>query len=717
MDALAGFHPAVRTWFERRFGAPDGRPGARLAGNRRRRGHPDRRAHRLRKTLAAFLVGIDRLCPQGSRAEPDGELATEVVYVSPLKALAADIQRESRAPARRDPRGRARARAGRPATSAWSPAPATRPPGPGGDAPAAAPPPRSRRPSRCTSCSPPRAAASASADVRTVIVDEIHALARDKRGSHLSLTLERLDALAKRRPQRIGLSATQRPIETVARLLVGAGEGAAARRRAGVPRSSTSAIGATSTSTIELPASELEAVASHEQWGDILDRIAAHVRAHRTTLVFVNTRRLAERVAHLLAERLGRGPGRRPPRQPVQRPPAPRRAAAQGRRPEALVATASLELGIDIGPVELVCQIGSPRSIATFLQRVGRSGHALGAVARGRLYPTRRDELVESPALLRAVRRRPARPRRSRRAPRSTSWRSRSSPSAPPTPWPEDDLFALVRRAAPYADLDRADFDEVVEMLSEGIQTGRGRRARLPPPRPRQRHPPRPAGRPPRRADLGRRHPRDGRLPRRRRPRRHVRRHRQRGLGDREHAGRRLPPRQHSWRIRRVEAGRRAGRRRPGRAAHGAVLARRGAGAHRGALGGGVRASRGGRRAAGRRRRRGRRGVARARGRRRRRVATRGRAIPRGRARRPRRPPDPAPTSSSSASSTRRAGCSSSSTRPSAGRINRALGPRAPQALLPALRLRAPGRGQRRRRRALPRPAAQLPARRRAAAS
>ncbi len=312
--------------------------------------------------------------------------------------------------------------------------------------------------------------------VRTVIVDEIHAVARDKRGSHLALTLERLDALAKQRPQRIGLSATQRPIETVARLLVGAGEGRS--RPDGAPACRIVDLGHRRDLdlTIELPDSELEAVASHEQWGEILDRIATHVRAHRTTLIFVNTRRLAERIAHLLAERLGEG-----------QVAAHHGSLSKDRRLRletrlragdlaALVATASLELGIDIGPVELVCQIGSPRSIATLLQRVGRSGHARGAVAKGRVYPTTRDELVEVTALLRAVR---------------AGQLDRVLPPEAPLDvlaqqivaacgadaWPEDELFELVRRAAPYATLARADFDAVVAMLSDGIQTGRGRRA------------------------------------------------------------------------------------------------------------------------------------------------------------------------------------------------------------------------------------------------
>jgi len=311
--------------------------------------------------------------------------------------------------------------------------------------------------------------------VDTVIVDEIHAVARDKRGSHLALTLERLAALCEAEPVRIGLSATQKPIETVARLLVGAGAGR--EEPDGSPRCRIVDHGHRRALdvAIELPQSELEAVASHEQLGEIFDRIAALVESHRTTLVFVNTRRMAERVAHGLGERLGE-----------DRVAAHHGSLSKDRRARlearlragdlaALVATASLELGIDIGPIELVCQLGSPRSLATFLQRVGRSGHARGAVPRGRLFPATRDELVECAALLRGV-----------RAGRLDRLEPPEEPldilaqqlvaACAAEDWREDDLFELVRRAAPYARLARGDFDEIVELLAEGVATGRGRR-------------------------------------------------------------------------------------------------------------------------------------------------------------------------------------------------------------------------------------------------
>jgi ATP-dependent Lhr-like helicase len=474
MDALAGFHPAVRAWFARRF--PEGPTAPQEAGWPEIRSGADTLIAAPTgsgKTLAAFLVGIDRLF-RAAEADPGRELLTEVVYVSPLKALATDIREnlerplaEIRAIARElgvaVPEVRAVARTGDTTSTARAA--------------------MLRQPPHLLITTPESlyllVTAARSRErlrhVRTVIVDEIHAVARDKRGSHLALTLERLEALAAERPQRIGLSATQRPIETVARLLVGAAPGRSEPDGGPACRVVDLGHGRTLDLAIELPDSELEAVASHEQWGEILDRIAGHVRAHRTTLVFVNTRRLAERVAHLLGERLGEGQvaahhgslskDRR------QRLEARLRAGELA----ALVATASLELGIDIGPVELVCQIGSPRSIATLLQRVGRSGHARGATAKGRVYPTTRDELVEATALLRAVRAGQLDRVLPPRAPLDVLAQQIVAACAA-DPWPENQLFALVRRAAPYAELDREDFDQVVAMLADGIQTGRGRR-------------------------------------------------------------------------------------------------------------------------------------------------------------------------------------------------------------------------------------------------
>jgi ATP-dependent Lhr-like helicase len=475
MDALAGFHPAVRAWFARRF--PDGPTDPQAAGWPAIAAAEDTLIAAPTgsgKTLAAFLVGIDRLF-RAARPPAEGEPATEVVYVSPLKALAADIRENLERPL---------AEIREVARELGAAVPDLRVVVRTGDTSPTARAAMLRQPPHLLITTPESlyllVTAARSRErlrgVRTVIVDEIHAVARDKRGAHLALTLERLEALAPRRPQRIGLSATQRPIETVARLLVGSGS--ARSRPDGSPACRVVDLGHRRALdlAVELPESELEAVPSHEQWGEILDRIAAQVRTHRTTLVFVNTRRLAERVAHLLGERLGEG-----------RVAAHHGSLSKDRRQRlearlragdlaALVATASLELGIDIGPVELVCQIGSPRSIATLLQRVGRSGHARGAIARGRVYPTTRDELVEAAALLRAVRADQLDQVRPPHEPLDVLAQHVVAACAA-EPWPEDRLFDLVRRAAPYADLDRPGFDAVVDMLSDGIETGRGRRA------------------------------------------------------------------------------------------------------------------------------------------------------------------------------------------------------------------------------------------------
>ncbi|HYA69095.1 MAG TPA: helicase-related protein, partial [Acidimicrobiales bacterium] len=306
--------------------------------------------------------------------------------------------------------------------------------------------------------------------VVTVIVDEIHALARDKRGSHLALTLERLEHIQSGgHPQRVGLSATQRPIEDTARLLVGVGGDRA-------PRIVDCGHVRELEVSIELPESELAAVASTEQLDEVLDRIAAHVRAHRTTLVFVNTRRMSERLAHMLGERIG-------PDQVAAHHGSlskDRRLRTEDRlragELRALVATASLELGIDIGPVELVCQVGSPRSIATFLQRVGRSNHSRTGTPEGILYPMTRDELVECAALVGAVRAGRLDVTLQPVAPLDILAQQVVAEVAAAQEWREDDLYELMCRAAPYATLARSDFDEVLTLASEGIATGRGKR-------------------------------------------------------------------------------------------------------------------------------------------------------------------------------------------------------------------------------------------------
>ena len=313
----------------------------------------------------------------------------------------------------------------------------------------------------------------------TVIVDEIHAVAANKRGSHLALTLERLAHVAEQPVQRVGLSATQRPIETVARLLVGAGPDR--DHPDGTPRCAIVDSGHRRELdlALELPDDELGAVPTGGQMAEILDMIAGHVTSHRTTLVFVNTRSMAERVAHQLGERLGdelgaevaahHGSLSRGRRQRVE-------ARLRAGDLRALVATASLELGIDVGPVELVCQIGSPRSFATFLQRVGRSNHTRTGTPSGRLYPTTRDELVECAALLRGTRRGrldaivvPERP--------LDILAQQMVAESAAEPWAENELLGLARQAAPFRDLSAEDFEDITDLLAEGIRTGRGRRA------------------------------------------------------------------------------------------------------------------------------------------------------------------------------------------------------------------------------------------------
>jgi ATP-dependent Lhr-like helicase len=473
MSEMAGFHPAVRAWFEGRF--PEGPTPAQVAGwpeiaagNNTLIAAPTGSG----KTLAGFLVCIDALYRAAERGEIV-EGATQVVYVSPLKALAVDVHQNLETPLREIaeiglamgmslPHLRAEVRTG--------------------DTPASMRVAMIKRPPNFLVTTPEslyllvtsERSRAALATVTTIIVDEIHAVARDKRGSHLAVTLERLERLCARRPVRIGLSATQRPIETVARLLVGAGPDRSDAR--GGPRCSIVDVGHRRALDIgiELPSGELEAVASREQLGEVLDAIAIHVRAHRTTLVFVNTRRMAERVAHLLAERLGddavaahHGSLSKERRQRVE-------SQLRAGELRALVATASLELGIDIGPIEMVCQIASPRSIATFLQRVGRSGHSRGGTPKGRLYPMTRDELVECTALLAGVRSGALDAVHPPRLPLDILAQQIVAECAAES-WREDDLFALMRQAAPFEDLTREDFDRVVELVSDGIPTGRGR--------------------------------------------------------------------------------------------------------------------------------------------------------------------------------------------------------------------------------------------------
>ena len=468
------FHPAVSRWLERAFEAPT--PAQAQAWPAIRAGRHTLIAAPTAsgKTLAAFLAAIDLLLREGlERGGLQDE--TYIVYVSPLKALSNDIRRnlevpltgireELRAMELPDLEIRTCVRTG--------------------DTPQRERQSMHRRPPHILVTTPEslyillgsQSGRRMLASARSIIVDEIHAMVGSKRGLHLALSLERLEALAGHRLTRIGLSATQRPIEEVARFLVGArqllADGQAdcviidvghVRRR---------------DLQIEVPPAPLEAVMSGDVWTQVYDRLAQLAGEHRTTLIFVNTRRHAERVARHLSQRMGE-----------TQVAAHHGSMAKDRRLEAesrlkrgelkaLVATASLELGIDIGEVDLVCQLGSPRSIAALLQRVGRSGHSLGATPKGRLFPLSRDDLIECAALLDCVRRGELDRLRMPGKPLDVLAQQIVAEAAA-REWGMDELFALWRGAYPYRDLERAELDELVRMLAEGFTTRRGRRGAL----------------------------------------------------------------------------------------------------------------------------------------------------------------------------------------------------------------------------------------------
>ncbi|MBM3774131.1 MAG: DEAD/DEAH box helicase, partial [Acidobacteria bacterium] len=464
---LSGFDPWIAQWFRGRFRAPT---------EPQRLGWPEIRAGRdvlisaptgSGKTLAAFLISLDRLVGDARRGALAGH--THVVYVSPLKALSNDVHRNLEVPL---------AEIAALAAAEGEPLPPIRTAVRTGDTPAWERRRMLREAPHVLVTTPESLFILATAEksrrllaaTRAVIVDEIHAVADDKRGAHLALTLARLDALVQAaggaRPQRIGLSATVKPIEEVRDFL----SPSARIVNVGHRREMELAV--------EVPREELGPVATNEMWAGIYDRLAALIREHRTTLVFVNTRRLAERVAHHLAGRLG------PDAVLPHHGSLSRRLRLEAEQRlkhgqvRAIVATASLELGIDIGAVDLACQIGSPRSIAVALQRFGRSGHWVGALPKGRLFATTRDELIECAALVRAI--------------RSGELDRLEIPAAPLDilaqqivgaaaceEWREDDLYALARQAWPYRNLSRQDFDALIDMLSEGIATSRGRSGAL----------------------------------------------------------------------------------------------------------------------------------------------------------------------------------------------------------------------------------------------
>src|SRR5689334_18192420 len=457
---LSAFDPLIQEWFQEKF--PTVTEPQRL-------GWPEIQAGRdvlisaptgSGKTLAAFLTAIDSLVRQARVGELPNR--TEILYVSPLKALSNDIHKNLDIPL---------AGVAKLAASQGIGLAPIRTAVRTGDTPQWERQRMGKQAPHILVTTPeslyilltaegPRKMLSS---VRTLIVDEIHAVADDKRGSHLALSIARLEALVGARLQKIGLSATVSPIEDVARFLSDDAHIVQVGHRRAMDLA------------VEVPRDELGAVASMEMWDEVYDRIAALAQENRTTLVFVNTRRLSERVAHKLAERLG-GNAVLPHHGSLSR--ALRLQAEQRLKSgelRAVVATASLELGIDIGTVDLVCQIGSPRSIAVALQRVGRSGHWVGAMPKSRLFATTRDELVECAALVRAIR---AGELDLMEIPHGALdiLAQQIVASAATGDWGEDDLYALVRCTYSYRHLAREDFDAVIAMLSDGIASQRGRR-------------------------------------------------------------------------------------------------------------------------------------------------------------------------------------------------------------------------------------------------
>jgi ATP-dependent Lhr-like helicase len=469
---LSGFHPVVARWFAERLGQPTAsqRQGwdAILAGRHTLISAPTGSG----KTLAAFLIELDLLLRESLAGTLPEE--TRVLYVSPLKALSADIHRNLAEPRREIRRLAEEMGLGTPRITA-----AVR----SGDTPAAERAAMLRTPPHILVTTPEslyllltaRRSREMLRTVRTVIVDEIHAVLESRRGAHLALSLERLEHVAREALQRIGLSATMEPIGEVGEWLVGAerrnggtavgakGRGVGtveAEERSAVPPFRRSAPTAVINEghrraldlALELPQSPLDAVMSGETWLEVYARLTELIQAHRTTLVFVNTRRMAERVARQLAERLGEEAvtAHHGSLSKESRLDAEERLKEGKLR--ALVATASLELGIDIGHVDLVCQLGTPRRISTFLQRVGRSGHTVHGTPKGRLFPLTRDELVESTALLRSVRKGKLDRIAMREKPLDVLSQQLVAEAAAED-WQADELFELVRRAHPYRGL------------------------------------------------------------------------------------------------------------------------------------------------------------------------------------------------------------------------------------------------------------------------
>ncbi len=452
--ALTPFHPTVQAWFTEQLGRPtppqiEGWPKIK-SGQHTLIAAPTGSG----KTLAAFLCALDDLLCQGD----DLPAETQILYVSPLKALSNDVQKNLAAPLaelrQRDPS-----------------LPEIRVLVRSGDTPQRERAAMIRKPPHILVTTPEslyilltsKSGQGILSTVRTVIVDEIHALARDKRGSHLCLSLERLEALA-RSVQRIGLSATQKPIEDVARFLCGTqGPDKAQRSCAIVDGGHLRHLDL----ALEVPKGTLTTVCSHETWEEIYERVVALIAEHRTTLVFTNTRKLAERIAAKLSEVLGEDKVTSHHGSLAK----DRRLDAEQRlkngKLRALVATASLELGIDIGDVDLVIQIGVPPTIATFLQRVGRAGHGVNRIPIGRIFPLTIDELICAAGLLRGVAAGDLDRIVQARAPLDILAQHIVA-ACVQRDWHEDELYELVCQAWPYRDLTREDFEQTVELHSKG---------------------------------------------------------------------------------------------------------------------------------------------------------------------------------------------------------------------------------------------------------
>ncbi|SDL37424.1 ATP-dependent helicase Lhr and Lhr-like helicase [Modicisalibacter muralis] len=460
---LTPFHPAVQAWFRRDLGMPtevQARAWPAIGDG----GHVLIAAPTgSGKTLAAFLAAIDGLVREGLETGLADE--TAVLYVSPLRALSNDIQRNLQVPLAGIAEQLAAQDLPTPEIRAWVRT---------GDTPASERERMRKRPPHIVVTTPESlyillTSASGRAmlkSVRTVIVDEIHAVAASKRGSHLALSLERLAGLTERPPQRIGLSATQKPVAAVADFLTGGGDCRVIDT--GHVRERDLAV--------EVPGAPLTAVMANEVWDEVYDRLAALVDAHRTTLIFANTRRVCERVARHLADRLGEtavtshhGSLAREHRLDAER-------RLKHGELRALVATASLELGIDIGDVDLVCQLGSPRSMSAFVQRVGRSGHGVGRLPKGRLFPLTRDDLVECTALLEAVGRGELDRLKIPEGARDVLAQQIVAEVAAAEECDEGGLYRSLSAAWPYRKLTWEAFDGVVQMLADGYVTRRGRR-------------------------------------------------------------------------------------------------------------------------------------------------------------------------------------------------------------------------------------------------